>query len=32
MIYNFKTFSRVGITACLGLLKLLKDMLGPVPV
>lgn len=32
MIYNFKTFSRAGITARLGLLKVLKDMLGPVPL
>jgi len=32
MIYNFKRFSRAGITACLGLLKVLKDMRGPVPV
>ena len=32
MIYNLKAFSRAGITACLGLLKMLKDVRGPVSV
>ena len=25
-VYNFKTFRRAGVTACLGLLKVFKDM------